>query len=95
MPEELKKGRVKLLFKGGEKRDPRQYRPITANSVFAKLITKIIAVRITAIVEREGFLSDSQFGFRKGRSTEDAVMIMNTMISQAKQQGEQLHIQVL
>ena len=66
MPEKLKKGRVKLLFKGGDRADPKQYRPITVNSVISKLITKIIALRMMEIVEIEQILKDSvsQFEFR-------------------------------
>ena len=37
MPADLKSGRVKLLFKGGDTRLPINYRPITVNSVFAKV----------------------------------------------------------
>ena len=59
-------------------------RPITVNSILAKLITRLITVRLTAIVERENILQDSQFGFRAKRSTQDAVMILNTVITQHK-----------
>ena len=35
MPQKLKEGRVKLLLKGGDARDPKCYRLITVNSVLA------------------------------------------------------------
>jgi len=84
MPNELKSGRVKLLFKGGDARLPVNYRPITVNSVYAKVMTKIITKRMTYLVERENILQHSQFGFRKNMSTGEAVVVMNTMITQSK-----------
>ena len=92
MPKPLKEGRVCLLFKGGERKDPKCYRPITVNSVFAKVITKLVSKRMTAIVEREGFLSDCQFGFRKGRSTDDAVLVMNTLMAQSKIDKKEMYM---
>ena len=56
MPEDLKKGQVKLLFKAEDRRVPKNYRPICVNSILAKLITRIITIRITDIVERENML---------------------------------------
>ena len=84
MPAELKKGRVTLIFKNEDRRVPRNYRPITVNSVLSKVITKLVALRMTEISEREGLLHDTQFGFRKQRATEDAILIFNTVLTEAK-----------
>ena len=84
MPAELKKGRVALIYKGEDRRVPRNYRPITVNSVLSKIITRLITIRMTTIVEREGMLQDNQFGFRKKRATEDAILLFNTVLTEAK-----------
>ena len=63
---------------------PKNYRPICVNSILAKLITRVITIRLTAIVEREAMLEDSQFGFRKNRSTLDAVVVLNTVLTDFK-----------
>ena len=81
MPEELNKGRIKLLFKADDRWVPRNYRPICVNSILSKLITRIITIRLTEIVERENLLEDSQFSFQKKRSTLDAVVGLNTVIT--------------
>ena len=81
MPEELNKGRIKLLFKADDRWVPRNYRPICVNSILSKLITRIITIRLTEIVERENLLEDSQFSFQKKRSTLDAVVVLNTVIT--------------
>ena len=39
---------------------------------------------MTEITEREGLLQDTQYGFRKKRATEDAVLIFNTVLTEAK-----------
>ena len=39
---------------------------------------------MTEIVEREDMLQDNQFGFRKKRATEDAILIFNTVLTEAK-----------
>ena len=84
MPSALKDGRVKLLYKGDDKRIPKNYRPITVNSILSKLMTRLITIRLTTIVEREDILEDAQFGFRPQRSTQEAVIILNTVITQHK-----------
>ena len=54
------------------------------NSALSKVITRLINRRMTEIVEREGMLEDTQFGFRKARATQDAIMIFNTVLTEAK-----------
>ena len=39
---------------------------------------------MTEITEREGFLHDTQNGFRKKRATEDAIRIFNTVLTEEK-----------
>ena len=43
------KGITKLIYKKGDKKDPRNYRPITCLSVITKLITTIISQRFQQI----------------------------------------------
>ena len=40
--------------------------------------------KMTEIAEREGMVGQEQFGFRKGRSTLDAVFVLTTLLSKAK-----------
>ena len=41
--------------------------------IAGKLFERIISVRLEAAIQQVGDLSDNQFGFRKGRSTIDAI----------------------
>lgn len=51
--------------------DQIKYRPIL--TCFAKLYKHLIRARLLDKIEKNGGMSERQFGFRKGRSTIDAV----------------------
>ena len=40
---------------------------------------------MTEVVETHGMLDEAQFGFRKDRSTIDAIFVLNTLFMKAKQ----------
>jgi hypothetical protein len=66
--------------------DPNNYRPIVLVSVLSKLFTSILTERLLSWSEDEDKLIDNQFAFRPGRSTVDAIFIMDisSMISLIK-----------
>ena len=57
------------------------YRGITLVSCFSKIFTGILNNRINNWIQENKILSDAQFGFRKERSTVDAIFILNAVIS--------------
>ncbi len=68
-------GKVVIIPKGGDKdpSDPKNNRPILLLSVLGKTLEKLINGRILRCINKSGGLSSKQYGFRKGKSTEDAV----------------------
>ena len=50
------------------------YRPIAIISPFSKVLERLIYNQIFAFLEKEKILFDYQFGFRKGHSTEHAIL---------------------
>lgn len=73
-PQVWKNGRVIMLPKG--KKDPHdagEYRPITLLSALGKLFERCLAERIGARAEEQ--LSARQYGFRKGRSCEQCILL--------------------
>ena len=88
----LNNGRVSLLFKAGDRRKAENYRPITVSSCFLKLFSVLYNMRLTEILEREGVLQESQFGFRKWRSTVEAVWLLNQQIYKARGRGKGLYL---
>ncbi|CAB0040703.1 unnamed protein product [Trichogramma brassicae] len=73
-PSAWKRQRLVLLPKPGKPPDePSSYRPLYMLDTAGKILERIICDRLEAFTERPGGLSERQYGFRKGRSTIDAI----------------------
>ena len=71
---------IKTLLKEGK--DPKitsSYRPISLTACLGKLMEKIVADRLTYVLENRGLLADSQAGFRQNRCTTDQVLRMTQL----------------
>ena len=79
-PREMKRSRVSVLFKGGDKNLLGNYRPISIIPVFAKGFEKMLHSRLSNFFTKSDIISDAQFGFRKGRSTELALLRLKEII---------------
>lgn len=56
------------------------FRPIALSSVLAKITEHLVKNRLEWFVESHGLLAESQYGFRKGRSTMDSLGIFTADI---------------
>ncbi|CAB0041311.1 unnamed protein product [Trichogramma brassicae] len=73
-PSSWKRQRLVLIPKPGKPPDePSSYRPLCMLDTAGKILERIICDRLEAFTERPGGLSERQYGFRKGRSTIDAI----------------------
>ncbi|CAB0044296.1 unnamed protein product, partial [Trichogramma brassicae] len=69
-----KRQRLVLLPKPGKPpEEPSSYRPLCMLDTAGKILEKLICDRLEAITESPGGLSDHQYGFRKERSTINAI----------------------
>ena len=68
-PDKWKVAKVIPLFKGGDREEVSNYRPVSLLPIPGKILEKIVHKRITAHWEENEFLSSEQGGFRKGHST--------------------------
>ena len=68
------------LFKKNDPNDINNYRGITLVSCFSKIFTGVLSNRLKKWAENNDVLSDWQFGFRKCRSTTDAIFVLNAII---------------
>ena len=57
------------------------YRPLSLLCVLSKVFRKIIYSRLLDFSEKLKIIHDNQFGFRKGRSTHMALMILMDKIA--------------
>ena len=72
-PREWAIGYINLLPKGGDKRNPSNWRPITQTCIPAKILEKIVQKRLMNYLNEQGILSKYQYGFRSGYSTQKAI----------------------
>ena len=86
-PEALKIARVVPLHKGGKKDDPSNRRPISILPFFSKLYEKVVHAQLSYYIEKNKILMENQFGFRKGLSTDIAVLKLVDWISDAFEAG--------
>ncbi|CAK9834251.1 Retrovirus-related Pol polyprotein from type-1 retrotransposable element R1 (Fragment), partial [Anthophora retusa] len=77
-PSIWKESSLRALLKGEDKdeMDPKSYRPICVLSVLGKLFEKLLKKRLDQTSLAPGKVSDRQFGFTAGKSTEDAILEM-------------------
>ena len=69
----LKRAVIVLIYKGGEYDCPSNFRPIALLPTLAKVVERLIKVRMVSFLNRLGLLSSQQFGFRESMSTRDAI----------------------
>lgn len=72
-PEALKVAQIKPIHKKGDKSCEGNYRPISLLSNVSKVFEKLIHDRLLTFIEKNNILSSSQSGFRKGKSTVQAI----------------------
>eukprot|EP00392_Amoebophrya_sp_AT5.2_P016747 g17043.t1 len=68
------------LFKGkGERSDPDNYRFLVISPLVTKLLVRVMSSRLHDALEEANFFSDTQFGFRAKRGTQDSMLVMNRL----------------
>ena len=81
VPSSWKLSNITPIFKKGSHADPLNYRPISLTSVASKIMERIITGAVRDHLEENNLLSDSQFGFRPGRSVQDQLLLTYNSIS--------------
>ena len=81
-PKEWRTGRIKPIYKKGDKEKVENYRGITLMDSGYKLYAEILRERLEKELEERGKLDDTQYGFRKGRGSIDAVYVVKKGIKE-------------
>ena len=77
-PEVLKVSKVIPIYKYGDKTKLNNYRPISLLPSLSKVMEKLLVVRLTSFLNASVILYDRQYGFRKKRTTTQAVLDLVT-----------------
>ena len=72
-----------MLPKSGDMSLPENYRPIAILQVFYKIFSRMIYNRLLPILDSHQ--SHDQFGFRPGIRLEDALVVLETLISKTRE----------
>ena len=83
-PRKWAKGYINILPKGGNLKDPSNWRPITQTLLPAKMLERIVQCRFFSILCDSNILSEHQYGFIPGRSTQLAIFDILKEIFEAR-----------
>ena len=79
-PEAEKIAKVIPISKSDERKQITNYRPISILPVLSKVIERVIYEELHRYLEENRLLSNKQFGFRRGSSTQHAVLYLTDSI---------------
>lgn len=91
VPREWRGATIFPLYKKGDPSKAENYRGISILNCVYKLYASILTSRLEKFAEDNGVLPDSQFGFRKGRSTIDAIYVLNHCVQTSISSGSHLY----
>ena len=85
---ELKLAKVLPIYKSDDKRQIKNYRPISVLPFISKIFVKIVADSVIDFLENHDILYIKQFGFRKRHSTIHAIIALTEKVSMALDSGK-------
>ena len=87
MPLIWKLAKISPLFKGGDKFDAKNYRPVAVLPAMSKVIEKIVFGRLKKHVETYNLLADTQNAYREKRSVTTSMLQLYDEILQKQEDG--------
>ena len=73
VPNMAKVAKLIPTYKANDKRDISNYRPISLLPVVSKILEKVVHTHLYTFLEKNKVVYASQYGFRKNRSTVNAI----------------------
>jgi hypothetical protein len=83
VPNELKIAKIIPLFKHGDSKLMKNYRPISVLPVFSKILEKLVYKRTIEFIKKHNILYAYQFGFREKHSTALALALLSDKINES------------
>ena len=72
--------------------NPNDYRPISITPVLSKIFERLLAKRLTRFIDVNKLLPPHQFGFRKGLSTSDALLLLTHSVQASLDAGSECRL---
>nr|VZI15082.1 unnamed protein product [Spirometra erinaceieuropaei] len=91
LPPDWKSAWITPLCKGGSRVSANNYRLVSLTSICCKIVEKIIKQQLMQFPEQNHLLSDSQHGFRKGRSCVTNLLYCLEHWTRAVDRGDMVH----
>ena len=91
-PDGWKENRIFMIYKKKEENDPYNYRGITLCPTIHKILTKILAKRLTRVTEEKGILSKAQGVTKSGQSAFNHHRVLGDIIEDAEQFHKEAHL---
>ncbi|KAH9147104.1 hypothetical protein AeRB84_009203, partial [Aphanomyces euteiches] len=82
-----RKSSITLLYKKGERADPGNYRPIALMPVEVKILSRVLARRLSSVAHI--LVHPTQSGFIKGRSMNDHIHLIQALQHRATRTNEE------
>ncbi|CAG4983697.1 unnamed protein product [Colias eurytheme] len=89
-PDIFKKAIVSPIYKSEDKKDVTNYRPVSLLPTLSKVLERLVNYRLTSFLEKNKLLTNSQYGFRKGKSTEEAILRLTTLVYEYLDKGDKV-----
>ena len=87
-PEAFKYAIIRLILKEGkDNRNPTNYRPISLLEFPGKIMERLINERLIKFLEDNQKLNNSQYAFRKGRGTQQAIASLYETVAISQREG--------
>ena len=87
VPTEWKIAKITPIHKGGSTKENNNFRPISVLTACSKILEKAVHKQLVEHLESNHLLSETQFGYRKHRSTELATILLTDNIRKAVDEG--------
>ena len=69
LPEGQARALITPIYKGGDKSNPANYRPVALTNHLTKIFERILRKKLAGHIDNNNLMNNSQHGFREGRST--------------------------
>ena len=92
IPHVLKTQFITPIFKGGDRTDPANYRPVSLTSHIMKTFERVVRSRLVQHLEENQLISPNQHGFRKKRSCMTQLISHIEQIYQALNNDEEVDV---